>query len=229
LEEDTRGTDASVRLASAQQRRLPRELPPLLPEERVVAALCHLSTLVPLWAVPANALLYFLFRQSSRTICFHARQGIHYHFLFLLVAVPFLLMIPLENLLILAGVPQNVAHNLPTVAFALLGILYLVYAAFCLVGAIQALQGKSYAYPLSTPLLRVKQAPVYIRVPAGPSPSPQPESESSASDAEVSPKETIDDAPEQKVARVVELNPTSIPTEDPGEDNRDEPRAGWIK
>ncbi len=223
--DDTRVKNGSVRLASAERRRPPRELPPLLPDERVVAALCHLSTLVPLWAVPANALLFFLFRQSSRTICFHARQGIHYHFLFLVVAVPFLLMIPLENLLILAGIPQSMAHKLPTMAFALLGILYLVYAAFCLVGVVQALQGKSYAYPLPAPLSRAKQAPVYIRVSAGPPPSSPDESEPPASDEQ--------NAPEQKVAEVVELNSKPLPmdnsAENDREENRDETRAGWIK
>jgi uncharacterized Tic20 family protein len=132
---------------------------------------------VPLWAVPANALLFFLFRQSSRTVCFHARQGIHYHFLFLVVAVPFLLLIPLENLLILAGISQQVAHKLPTLAFLLLGLLYGVYATFCLVGAVQALRGRGYAYPLPILLTRTRQAPVYIRVSAT---SPSPASRSDA-------------------------------------------------
>ena len=196
--DDTRAKGASVRLASAKRRPPVRELPPLLPDERVVTALCHLSTLVPLWAVPANAFLFFLFRQSSRTICFHARQGIHYHFLFLVVAVPFLLMIPLENLLILAGVPPSAAHKLPTLAFGLLGILYLVYAAFCLVGVVQALRGRSYAYPLPTPLARTRQTPVYIRVSGG-EPSQPPQPETKLPEGEPS-------APEPPTARVVELN-----------------------
>lgn len=207
--DDTRAKGADVRLASAKPRPPARELPALLPDERVVTALCHLSTLVPLWAVPANAFLFFLFRQSSRTICFHARQGIHYHFLFLVVAVPFLLMIPLENLLILAGVPQSAAHKLPILAFGLLGILYLVYAAFCLVGVVQALRGRSYAYPLPTPLARTRQTPVYIRVsggePAQPSPS---ETESLEGESPVS---------EPQTARVVELNPGPVPGESPSD------------
>jgi uncharacterized Tic20 family protein len=176
--DETQSKEVGVRLAAAGRFDTPRDRPAvLLPEERVVTALCHLSTLVPLWAVPANALLFFLFRQSSRTVCFHARQGIHYHFLFLVVAVPFLLLIPLENLLILAGISQQVAHKLPTLAFLLLGLLYGVYATFCLVGAVQALRGRGYAYPLPILLTRTRQAPVYIRVSAT---SPSPASRSDA-------------------------------------------------
>ena len=50
------------------------QIPPMRPEERGIAALSHLSTLVPLWALVANAVLYFLYRESSRAVCFHARQ-----------------------------------------------------------------------------------------------------------------------------------------------------------
>ena len=69
------------------------KLPPMLSDERAMSILCHLSTLVPIWALASNALIYFTYRESSRAICFHARQGIHFHLLLLIVSVPMSLLL----------------------------------------------------------------------------------------------------------------------------------------
>ena len=39
--------------------------PPMQPYERTAAALCHLSTIIPGYALVANGLLYFAYRESS--------------------------------------------------------------------------------------------------------------------------------------------------------------------
>ena len=124
-------------------------------EERVIAALAHFSTLVPLWALVANALLLFTYRESSRAICFHARQGIQFQVLFLMLSVPVLLMRLLEKLLRLAHVGPLVTEHLGEVAMWALGAIYAVYAACCLAGIVQALRGRFFLYPLAgRPLYR---------------------------------------------------------------------------
>lgn len=118
------------------------------PDEKGVVVLCHLITIVPLWALVANALLLFLYRQSSRAVCFHATQGIHFQILLLMVSVPVFLLLPLEKLLKVAQVSPALAGALPAVAEYVLTGLLVVYAFFCLVGAFQALRGKVFKYPL---------------------------------------------------------------------------------
>lgn len=129
--------------------------PTLRAEERVIAALAHFSTLVPLWALIANALLLFTYRESSRAICFHARQGIQFQVLFLMLSVPVLLMRLLERLLALTHAPQLLTEHLWQAAMWALGIVYGVYAACCLLGIVQALRGRFFLYPLvGRPLYR---------------------------------------------------------------------------
>jgi uncharacterized Tic20 family protein len=129
--------------------------PELRAEERVIAALAHFSALVPLWALVANALLLFTYRESSRAICFHARQGIQFQVLFLILSVPVLLMPLLKRLLTLTHVPQFLTAHLDQAAGWTLGIVYGLYAAFCLLGIVQALRGRFFMYPLvGRPLYR---------------------------------------------------------------------------
>lgn len=117
-------------------------------EERAVVFLSHVSTMVPVWALVANGLLHFYYREISRAICFQARQGIHLQVMFLLLSVPISLALPLKKLLLLANVPNKFADYIPTGAWYLLLIVYGIYVLLCLIGAILAVRGKIFCYPL---------------------------------------------------------------------------------
>lgn len=133
----------------------PIQFPPMRTEERWISGLCHLSTLVPLWALIANGMLYFYYREVSRTICFHARQGISFQLLFLLCVIPFFFVLLLSNLLGLALSPFLSPEAVDWVTlfvryatYAPLAILSALYGLTCLVGIVQAIRGKVFPYPL---------------------------------------------------------------------------------
>lgn len=133
----------------------PESRPALRAEERVIVASAHFSTLVPLWAIAANALLLFAYRESSRAICFHARQGIQFQVLFLMLSVPILLMPLLQALLTLTHVTPRITEHLDAARWWALGAAYAFYAACCLTGIVQALRGRFFMYPLvGRPLYR---------------------------------------------------------------------------
>ncbi|HBF35638.1 TPA: hypothetical protein DDW35_13835 [Candidatus Sumerlaeota bacterium] len=136
------------------------------PGERGVVALCHLSTVIPVWALAVDALIYFLYRETSRAICFHARQGIHFQFLFLLC------VIPLSFLYLLNHILREVLATLLTITVAdrifgwmeqginaTLTVLFIAYAAFCITGFFQALRGRVFLYPFTVDATGKKAEP----------------------------------------------------------------------
>jgi uncharacterized Tic20 family protein len=118
------------------------------PDERGMAALCHLFTMLPVWALVANALIHFMYRESSRVVCFHARQGIHFNLLLLLLAVPVFLLGPVVKLLGVAGIHASTVNLIPAIGTWLLIGVYGLYAACCLIGVCAALVGRTWVYPL---------------------------------------------------------------------------------
>ena len=129
-------------------------IPPMRPEERGLSALSHLSTIVPLWALVGNAVLYFLYRQSSRVVCFHARQGINFQLLFLVCVIPLIflyLLSPLVEVLLGSGsaLTVQVCRGIRFVADAGIWLTAAAYAACCLIGIFQALRGRIFVYPLA--------------------------------------------------------------------------------
>lgn len=127
-------------------------LPPMRADERGIAVLCHLSTMVPLWTLVANGLLYFLHRESSRVICFHARQGINFQILFLVCVIPLFLLYLLSDLvgILLSGSSAQalVGGIIVQTANVAIGITAAAYAACCIAGIVQALRGRVFVYPL---------------------------------------------------------------------------------
>ncbi|MFW6286324.1 MAG: DUF4870 domain-containing protein [Candidatus Sumerlaeota bacterium] len=117
-------------------------------DERPPVVICHLAALVPLWALAANAVLYFVYRESSRMVCFHARQCLHFHMLLMATAVPLFLVEAGEKMLRLLRVPEDWLGNLPLVGQTLLFGVYGAYCCVCLLGALQALRGRVFVYPL---------------------------------------------------------------------------------
>jgi len=124
------------------------------PEERGLSALSHLSTIVPLWALVGNAVLYFLYRQSSRVVCFHARQGINFQLLFLVCVIPLIflyLLSPLVEVLLGSGsaLTAQVCRGIRFAADAGIGLTAAAYTVCCLIGIYQALRGRIFVYPLA--------------------------------------------------------------------------------
>ena len=133
----------------------PQPAPLMLPEERAAAIVCHLSTAIPLWAFVSNAVIYFLYREKSRAVCFHAGQGIHFQVLLLSVVVARRLS---DMLARIAGILLRrvaVYGTAVEIGDAVVTAVFIVYVAFCLVGVIQAWRGRILAYPfVSRRLLR---------------------------------------------------------------------------
>lgn len=122
---------------------------PLRPYERGAAALCHLSTIVPFWALIANGVLYFTYRESSRIVCLHARQGINFQIMFLLAWIAKAIVDMFARLVAQVGVPDMLVRIIETTGdYALLAV-FLIYAAICLYGALQALRGRIFIYPIA--------------------------------------------------------------------------------
>jgi uncharacterized Tic20 family protein len=135
--------------------------------ERGVTALCHLSTIIPVWALAVDAFIYFMYRETSRVICFHARQGIHFQFLFLLCVIPLSFLYLLN--LILREVLLTLTPDWAVPIYGwleqginfTLGMLFIAYAAFCLMGFFQALRGRAFVYPF-TVTIPVRKSPAKI-------------------------------------------------------------------
>ncbi len=117
-------------------------------DERPPAFICHLSSIVPLWALAANAILYFIYHESSRIVCFHARQSMHFHLLLMVIAVPLFLVDAAEKVLRLVQVPQYWLGNPTIVSKTLLFGVFGMYCTICLIGAVQALRGRIFIYPV---------------------------------------------------------------------------------
>ncbi|NQU44714.1 DUF4870 domain-containing protein [bacterium] len=130
-------------------------LPLMRPEDRGLAVLSHLSTVVPVWALVANALLYFLCREGSRAAGFHARQGITFQLLFLMAVIPMLFLYLLSDLLgvILESLAPTLAGSVQIgtdhFATAMLTLTATAYGICCCIGVIQALRGRFFVYPLA--------------------------------------------------------------------------------
>lgn len=129
-------------------------IPVMRPEDRGVALLCHFFTMVPLWALVANGLLYFHYRESSRAICFHARQGINFQILFLAVSIPLLSAYLLSDLMGIVLAPLLAEPLVIRICLLLdqfisltLVLLAAGYILCCLIGFIQALKGRVFPYP----------------------------------------------------------------------------------
>jgi uncharacterized Tic20 family protein len=117
-------------------------------DERPPVFICHLASVVPLWALVANAVLYFIYHESSRIVCFHARQSMHFHILLMIVSVPLFLVDAAEKVLRLVRVPQDWLGEPSMVSKTLLFGVFGMYCTVCLVGAIQALRGRIFIYPI---------------------------------------------------------------------------------
>jgi len=152
------GADRMLNRESGADRMPNREkllIPPMRPDERGLSALSHLSTIVPLWALVGNAVLYFLYRQSSRVVCFHARQGINFQLLFLVCVIPLIFLYYLVPPLVRAllgsdsALALQVCDVIRLVADWGIGLTAAAYAACCLIGIFQALRGRIFVYPLA--------------------------------------------------------------------------------
>lgn len=122
-------------------------LPRMLPEERTASLLCHLSTAIPLWALVSNAAIYFLYREKSRAVCFHARQGINFQVLLLAIVVVKRLADMLARILAIVARRIAVSELVEQVGDSVLLSVFIVYVSFCLIGAIQAVRGRVLPYP----------------------------------------------------------------------------------
>lgn len=122
--------------------------PSMRPYERWGSVLSHLWTIIPLWAIVANALIYFVYRESSRVVCFHARQGIVFQLVFLLFVVAKLVIDLFAKPLGVIGPLASVPGYIDRAGQIFLLVLFIAYAMVCLVGAAYALRGRIFAYPL---------------------------------------------------------------------------------
>ncbi|MFP4580078.1 MAG: DUF4870 domain-containing protein [Candidatus Sumerlaeia bacterium] len=131
-------------------------LPPMHTDERGLAVLSHISTMVPIWALVVNAILYFQCRERSRAVCFHARQGINFQLLFLLVVIPLFFIYFLSSLAEIVMRPLVGMHAAVRLgllidqlaSLCLVGV-FLAYITCCLIGIIQALRGIIFVYPIA--------------------------------------------------------------------------------
>ena len=129
----------------------PQAKPPislLQPSERGVALFSHVSTLIPLWGILLNALLYFIYREKSRSVCLQALQGIHFSVI-LLCAIGAKGVIDLFAGLVHPLTDSDAfEQNVERITTYGLGGLYVLFAVCCLIGAWHALRGRILAYPL---------------------------------------------------------------------------------
>ena len=118
------------------------------PYERWGALLSHVWSIVPVWAIVANALLYFAYRESSRIVCFHARQGILFQLLFLMAAIVKCVADFLARLAAVIGPWPALPEATDRWGTRSLAAILALYAGVCLFGAVQALRGRVFVYPL---------------------------------------------------------------------------------
>jgi uncharacterized Tic20 family protein len=123
------------------------DIPPMLSNERSVAVLCHLSTIVPIWGIVVNAILLFGFRERSRVVCLHARQGIGYQVVLLLLAIAWILGEIFLGILSVAGTGGDILERTQSYIWIAVICVYGAYSAICLTGAVQAFRGRIFAYP----------------------------------------------------------------------------------
>ncbi len=120
----------------------------MLPYERWAAVLSHLWTIIPLWAFAANGIIYYVYRETSRVVCFHARQGIVFQLAFLLAVVAKMIIdLLVQPLGVISGM-QSWPESVDSVGWIVIYAIFGVYTLLCLYGAYQALRGRIFAYPV---------------------------------------------------------------------------------
>ncbi|HUT23888.1 MAG TPA: DUF4870 domain-containing protein [Sumerlaeia bacterium] len=115
--------------------------------DRWLAALSHASTAAPLWALAANALLFFAYGEKSRVVCLHARQGIRFQILFLLAAGAKFLADALSVPVAVVSGSDSLRGAVDRAGRWVLAALFAVYVLCCLVGVVQSLRGRVFIYP----------------------------------------------------------------------------------
>ncbi len=117
-------------------------------QERLITVISHLSAAIPIWGVVANASLFFVFRESSRLICLHARQGILLQLFFLMAAIIWVGTEILARFLNVLQFAENVSTIVAGSGFVVFAFVAFPLWAFCICGAIQSSRGVIFAYPL---------------------------------------------------------------------------------
>jgi uncharacterized Tic20 family protein len=132
------------------------DLPKMRTEERGLAVLSHIATMIPIWALVVNAVLYFQYREKSRAVCFHARQGINFQLLFLVILIPLFSLYFLSSLTGVVLTPlmeeesvRAICLRLDQFASLVLAGLFLAYLSCCGIGIVQALRGFVFVYPVA--------------------------------------------------------------------------------
>ena len=125
----------------------------IYPNERRMAAISHLMNIVPLWGLIANALIFFAWRERSRSVCFHARQGINLQILLLLLVTVKMLADILSKFVAVALEQSIIPIYAKSAGDVFLTIAYFIYAGFCFYGVFKAISGKFFLYPYIGPKL----------------------------------------------------------------------------
>lgn len=115
-------------------------------QEEVFSSLCHLLNILPVWGLVFCGGLWYLFREESRRVIYHARQAILFHLPLMVLLLVWMLMGLLSRILQVVfpgvGVILNNFNNW------IMGGCYLVYLAICLWGFARTLSGFPFQYPL---------------------------------------------------------------------------------
>lgn len=132
-------------------------------DEKILAALSHASALLPFWGIIASIVIWATQKDKSKFVAFQALQAVAYQFVgilgFLLTGVCYMCSIfafPLMTAIALPTADSSadfsplalIPMTFPFAVMALAMLVWVVFVAYGIVGAVLSLQGKDFRYLL---------------------------------------------------------------------------------
>lgn len=128
--------------------------------DRIMAALTHLSVLMPFWGIVAPVVIWVTHRDKSQFVAFQALQALAYHIVLLLAGlgamgcyvcsfIGMFLTIPWSDSPGGTGTPSSEPPLFFFFPFITMGVFFvgmIVFQVYGLIGAIRSLQGKDFRY-----------------------------------------------------------------------------------
>jgi uncharacterized protein len=121
-------------------------------DERGNIFLAHLFTIIPLWGILFNGIMWVSFKDRSRKIVFHAHQCIFFQVVFLAAIIVGLIF----NLLVklISAINGTIGALLGFVNSSIISLIIIIYFGSCLYAMWSILQGHDFEYPFIGSKLR---------------------------------------------------------------------------
>ena len=115
-------------------------------QENRLSALCHAVNIIPFWGLVICGIVFFKVREESRRVQGQALQAMVFHAMLLGVTAVFFILQLLVR--VLRVISAGLSEGLEAVNQGMVAVIFVVFAAFCLLGCVRCLRGEAFHYPL---------------------------------------------------------------------------------